>query len=86
MVNGDARNMFKHQNDRAIDMVLDNLEEVVERIVDSKIQHISEGFPSLTEMVQFLIESEYLGQKDYNTIFDKVSKRKMSYEENISKE
>ncbi len=37
MINGDARNMFKHQNDRAIDMVLDNLEEVVERIIDSKI-------------------------------------------------
>jgi hypothetical protein len=52
--------MFRQQNDQAIDMVLRNLEEVCERIVESKIEHVEEGFPSLTEMVEFLIESGYL--------------------------
>ncbi len=54
--------MFKEQNDRAVGVVLANLEEVVGMILDSKVENVQDGFPSLTEMVEFLIDSEYLTQ------------------------
>jgi len=66
--------VFKEQNLRAIDMVLDNIEDVILKILNSKHEKIEDGFPSLTEMVEFLIDSDYLDGKYYDRLYEKIEK------------
>lgn len=58
----DTRYIFKEQNDRAVEVVCERLHEVVGRIIDDT-ENPDEGFPSLGEIVDFLIDSEILTQK-----------------------
>lgn len=53
-------------------MVLNNLENILDRIEESKIEHLTEGFPSLTETIDFLIDNEYLTQHEYETAVKNV--------------
>lgn len=40
-----------------------NLNILAERILDSDLENVIEGFPSLTEVVDFMIESEIITKK-----------------------
>lgn len=55
MKNGEFRHAFKEQNDEAFEIVSRNLEFVVKRMLTENEKE--EGFPTFTEMVDFLIES-----------------------------
>jgi hypothetical protein len=53
---GEGKIIFKEQNTKAMKIVLDNLEEVVNRILESEIEDTPEGFPSLSEVLDYLVD------------------------------
>lgn len=53
---GESKTVFKEQNTKALRIVLGNLEEVVNRILESEIEEKQEGFPSLSEVLDYLVD------------------------------
>jgi hypothetical protein len=46
--NGDTRTIFKEQNARALTYILEHLEQVAEKVLESKAEEVEEGLPSIT--------------------------------------
>ena len=59
---GDTRIIFKEQNAKALQNVLSHLPEVVGRILDSSTEDIEDGFPSLTELLEYMVDNDNLTQ------------------------
>jgi hypothetical protein len=46
-----------------MNIVCDNYQEVIERIVASDIEKVHDGFPSLSELIDYLVDNDYLTQE-----------------------
>jgi hypothetical protein len=47
-----------------MDIVCNHFQEVIDRIVSSDIENIHDGFPSLTELIDYLVDNDYLTQEE----------------------